>query len=633
MLNAPQDSMNALTPYKNDLTKIFKLIKNFCTSIYSFLDYPKSNLSIIYNYTFEEKNDNGAKWYEKISIIKKVIDIISNYDFSRIFEPESSNFSILINSSVNCISENKMSYIESITSITSILSKTFSFVLYKSQYQKILQFLDTEHISIQKNLDNNYALCRICEENVDMYQLDSHRSTCVLAFKKELKVTKLDKRIIRLRNEIIRLISNYKQNNIRENSKILYASMSDVIGVLDQIIENVIKNYEDLNNIVSYLINLRLPIEHQNADKFRKKAIEFIFNRFHIATSNAWDFKCTKLKLHNSVSINDFMFIKKISDGAFSNVYLSKKISTGDLYAIKVISIKSIKQNNLIRNVLNEKKILLKTQDEYIVTFYHSIAGENNIYLVMEFLQGGDIYSLLNTVGSLNEKQACLYAVQIIMALEGLRSKGIIHRDIKPNNILIAADGRLKLIDFGLSVFCSQQDNVVKDHKHIIGTPDYIAPEIIRSDAYTYSVDYWSLGVVIFEMVTGCPPFNSVTKESIFSNIVACNVDWSLLDDCSDELKDLLKRLLELNPEKRLGHNSIDEIKNHPWFKDINWENIETFEPVFKPKLSDELSTEYFESFHSSGHNIIEKDILDDIEQANQTKFETNNVLSSWNLE
>lgn len=633
MLNAPQDSMNALTPYKNDLTKIFKLIKNFCTSIYSFLDYPKSNLSIIYNYTFEEKNDNGAKWYEKITIIKKVIDIISNYDFSRIFEPESSNFSILINSSVNCISENKMSYIESVTSITSILSKTFSFVLYRSQYQKILQFLDTEHISIQKNLDNNYALCRICEENVDMYQLDSHRSTCVLAFKKELKVTKLDKRIIRLRNEIIRLISNYKQNNIRENSKILYASMSDVIGVLDQIIENVIKNYEDLNNIVSYLINLRLPIEHQNADKFRKKAIEFIFNRFHIATSNAWDFKCTKLKLHNSVSINDFMFIKKISDGAFSNVYLSKKISTGDLYAIKVISIKSIKQNNLIRNVLNEKKILLKTQDEYIVTFYHSIAGENNIYLVMEFLQGGDIYSLLNTVGSLNEKQACLYAVQIIMALEGLRSKGIIHRDIKPNNILIAADGRLKLIDFGLSVFCSQQDNVVKDHKHIIGTPDYIAPEIIRSDAYTYSVDYWSLGVVIFEMVTGCPPFNSVTKESIFSNIVACNVDWSLLDDCSDELKDLLKRLLELNPEKRLGHNSIDEIKNHPWFKDINWENIETFEPVFKPKLSDELSTEYFESFHSSGHNIIGKDILDDIEQANQTKFETNNVLSSWNLE
>ena len=633
MLNAPQDSMNALTPYKNDLTKIFKLIKNFCTSIYSFLDYPKSNLSIIYNYTFEEKNDNGAKWYEKITIIKKVIDIISNYDFSRIFEPESSNFSILINSSVNCISENKMSYIESITSITSILSKTFSFVLYKSQYQKILQFLDTEHISIQKNLDNNYALCRICEENVDMYQLDSHRSTCVLAFKKELKVTKLDKRIIRLRNEIIRLISNSKQNNIRENSKILYTSMSDVIGVLDQIIENVIKNYEDLNNIFSYLMNLRLPIEHQKADKFRKKAIEFILNRFHIATSNAWDFKYTNLKLHNSVSINDFMFIKKISDGAFSNVYLSKKISTGDLYAIKVISIKSIKQNNLIRNVLNEKKILLKTQDEYIVTFYHSIAGENNIYLVMEFLQGGDIYSLLNTVGSLNEKQACLYAVQIIMALEGLRSKGIIHRDIKPNNILIAADGRLKLIDFGLSVFCSQQDNVVKDHKHIIGTPDYIAPEIIRSDAYTYSVDYWSLGVVIFEMVTGCPPFNSVTKESIFSNIVACNVDWSLLDDCSDELKDLLKRLLELNPEKRLGHNSIDEIKNHPWFKDINWENIETFEPVFKPKLSDELSTEYFESFHSSGHNIIEKDILDDIEQANQTKFETNNVLSSWNLE
>ena len=250
--------------------------------------------------------------------------------------------------------------------------------------------------------------------------------------------------------------------------------------------------------------------------------------------------------------------------------------------------------------------------------------GEHNIYFVMEFLPGGDLYSLLQNIGSLTEKSAKIYAVQIVKAFEYMHANGIIHRDLKPDNVLIDAQGELKLIDFGLSLYGSvdravDASNGTENVTGPIGTPDYMAPEVLLANNHTEAVDFWSLGVLIYELIVGVPPFHGETEEETFKKILKLEIDWSELqqtndqDDefyVSDQLVDLLKKLLVLNPEERL---TINQIKNHPWFSDIDWENPQ-LEPPFVPD-ADEMDTSYFTERYSFT-KVNDADILDDLKNA-----------------
>ncbi|PKA59924.1 Serine/threonine-protein kinase [Apostasia shenzhenica] len=268
------------------------------------------------------------------------------------------------------------------------------------------------------------------------------------------------------------------------------------------------------------------------------------------------------------IGIDDFEIIKPISRGAFGKVFLARKRRTGDLFAIKV-------------------------------RFFYSFTCRDNLYLVMEYLNGGDLYSLLQKVGCLEEDIARTYIAELVLALEYLHSLGIIHRDLKPDNILIAHDGHIKctltpaykqLTDFGLSKIglinsamdlagASFSDSALLDseNEHIspetsqkegnksqsstVGTPDYLAPEILLGRGHGYAADWWSVGIILFELITGIPPFTARFPEMIFDNILNRKIPWPQIpDDMSHEAKDLIDRLLIQEPEIRLGANGASEV-------------------------------------------------------------------------
>lgn len=309
------------------------------------------------------------------------------------------------------------------------------------------------------------------------------------------------------------------------------------------------------------------------------------------------------------LSISDFSFLKKISAGAYASVFLGRKNKTGDLYAIKVQQRKEIQVKNQMRHVLVEKNILLHFSNSFIVNFFWSISGANNLYLIMEYLPGGDLYSLLHKIGCLNEEHARFYAVEIITALHYLHTHGIIHRDLKPDNILISRTGHLKLTDFGLShlgvVDRQTADPLLSTASSFVGTPDYIAPEILLNQPHSFSADYWSLGVVIYELISGIPPFHGDTEAETHTNILKASPDFS---DFSPLSADFIGNLLTLNPAQRPGFESTLQ---HEWLKGVDVE-VEGSTPPFIPVLDSAEDISYFEERYTFNE---ERDlaILDDM--------------------
>lgn len=240
----------------------------------------------------------------------------------------------------------------------------------------------------------------------------------------------------------------------------------------------------------------------------------------------------------------------------------------------------------------------------------------------MEYLPGGDLYSLLQKVGSFDEDTARIYSYEIFSALKFLHSRGIIHRDLKPDNVLINAAGVLKLADFGLSYIgvLGRQANTPNLAKasSLIGTPDYMAPEIILDQSHTYTVDYWSMGVIIYEFLFGCPPFHGETEQETHTNILRGQIDFSDSEDLSPESIDLIKRLLQQDPKRRLGTNGIDEILSHPWFASIDPNDIKS---PFIPQLGSAEDTQYFEQRYDLSQND-NNDIVQDISAVNPTDDE-----------
>lgn len=260
----------------------------------------------------------------------------------------------------------------------------------------------------------------------------------------------------------------------------------------------------------------------------------------------------------------------------------------------------------------------------------------------MEYLPGGDLYSLLQNIGSFDEDTAKLYTYEIVLALKYLHTNGIIHRDLKPDNILISKEGKIKLTDFGLShlglIDRRNNEEPVEEETKIIGTPDYIAPEILLEKKHTYTCDYWSLGCMIYEFLIGIPPFHADTEEETFKNILRGHIDLSSdvgIEDFSDDAIDIIKALLVTDPTQRLGANGIDEILNHPWFKGVDPDKDN---PPFIPELNSKYDTDYFKQryqFKDDDSDIIE-DINDAIEKEKENEKEaekqSQSSVSSQNL-
>jgi serine/threonine protein kinase len=310
----------------------------------------------------------------------------------------------------------------------------------------------------------------------------------------------------------------------------------------------------------------------------------------------------------HSTTIPDFAFLKMISRGAFGRVFLARKTKTATIYAIKVLPKGELTQKNEVRRVLVEKDILLQFESPWVIRFYYSIIGANNLYLVTEYVCGGDLFSLLQEVGSLDDEAARVYAFQLTHALIYLHSLRIIHRDIKPDNVLIDSNGRLKLTDFGLSYQGLIHD--LDDAKGIVGTPDYIPPEILLGNSHSYPVDWWALGVLTYECLTGNPPFHADTESAIFDNILRGEVSWPDDIEISAEATDFVRRLLSYDPAERLGG---EETLRHPWFAGLD---VDKLDVPFRPTPASATDTSYFLTRYEFQDSGIDASIADDVRRA-----------------
>ncbi|KAK6245388.1 hypothetical protein SCA6_008478 [Theobroma cacao] len=320
-------------------------------------------------------------------------------------------------------------------------------------------------------------------------------------------------------------------------------------------------------------------------------------------------------------TIDDFEIIKPISRGAFGKVFLARKRTTGDLFAIKVLKKLDMIRKNDIERILAERNILIAVRNPFVVRFFYSFTCRDNLYLVMEYLNGGDLYSLLRKVGCLEEEVARTYIAELVLALEYLHSLGIVHRDLKPDNILIAHDGHIKLTDFGLSKIglinntidlsgpetsgttsldaCNLQTQQTDDRSRhsAVGTPDYLAPEILLGTEHGYAADWWSVGIILFEFITGIPPFTAECPEIIFDNILNRKIPWpSVPSEMSYEAQDLINRFLIHDPNQRLGANGSTEVKAHAFFNGVNWDSLAMQKAAFVPHPDSADDTSYFVS-------------------------------------
>ncbi|CAE7142368.1 unnamed protein product [Rhizoctonia solani] len=352
----------------------------------------------------------------------------------------------------------------------------------------------------------------------------------------------------------------------------------------------------------------------------------------------------TFLRLRRTkLGLDDFRTVKVIGKGAFGEVRLVQKTDTGKIYAMKTLQKSEMLKRDQLAHVRAERDVLAESDSPWVVQLYYSFQDPAYLYLIMEFLPGGDLMTMLIKYDTFSEDVTRFYMAECVLAIEAVHKMGFIHRDIKPDNILIDKDGHIKLSDFGLSTgFHKQHDSayyqrildqangvvsptgasnagrnsVMVNPIHLtmtsretiltwkanrrklasaystVGTPDYIAPEIFLLQGYGNECDWWSLGAIMFECLVGYPPFCSETTHETYKKIIDWKNHLVFPDDVhlSREAEDLVRRLI-CGQDQRL---SVDQIKQHHFFYGVDWPTIRNIDAPFIPHLRSITDTSYF---------------------------------------
>ena len=312
-------------------------------------------------------------------------------------------------------------------------------------------------------------------------------------------------------------------------------------------------------------------------------------------------------------TIRDYESIKIIGRGAFGEVHVCRVIKTGEIVAIKKIRKAELIKKNQIIHIRNEQLFMSKVKSPWIVELKASFQEDDFLYLVMEFIPGGDFMNLLMEKDKLTEEEAKFYTAELILAVESIHKLDCIEWDIKPDNILIDKNGHIKLSDFGLAKVSDQlyEKTSTKDpnynpnkktHQKLyscVGTAFYVAPEVLNKKGYSQEIDWWSVGVIFYEMLVGYAPFCAQETQEVCSRILNHDKYLQIPNEIklSKEALDLIYKMLS-DSNKRLGKNGADEIKSHPFFKGVDWDNIrDTMKPPFIPDLQNDYDTRYFDTF------------------------------------
>jgi serine/threonine kinase 38 len=376
-------------------------------------------------------------------------------------------------------------------------------------------------------------------------------------------------------------------------------------------------------------------------DDFNKKLSEMNLSTIEqdIIKQEVLHQEATQLrKSRQRISVKDFEPVSIIGKGAYGEVRVCRVRETGEIVAMKKMKKTEMKSKNQVKHVKAERDVLAKANNPWIVELKYSFQDPDYLYLCMEYLPGGDLMTLLMKKDIFSESEASFYAAEMVLAIDSAHKLNYIHRDLKPDNILLDTNGHIKLSDFGLCKFAEIVPNSVKLRRSqedpnlpqpslvtisseslmkpteksaykrsrelaysTVGTPDYIAPEVFGQLGYDELVDWWSLGVILFEMLVGYPPFysedSSVTCQKIMSWKKVLRIPPEPV--LSPEAVDLILKLLR-DPSDRLGCRGVEEIKRHPFFKNVDWENLRKTHAPYIPDLIGDTDTRHFDKFEES---------------------------------
>ncbi|KAI0048830.1 kinase-like protein [Auriscalpium vulgare] len=319
-----------------------------------------------------------------------------------------------------------------------------------------------------------------------------------------------------------------------------------------------------------------------------------------------------KRRSKGTYRLTDFIFQRTLGTGSFGRVHLVRSKHNLRFYAVKVLQKEKIVRSKQVDHTNNEQQMLLSVQHPFIVNLWGSFQDSLNLYMVMDFVPGGELFTLLRRSNRFPDPVGKFYAAEVALALNHLHTLDIVYRDLKPENILLSLDGHIKIADFGFAKYCPNTTWT------LCGTPDYLAPEVINQSRYNKSVDWYALGVLIYEMLVGSPPFHRPDDSSpmaLYSRIQmgpAC-VHFPAINILA---KDLILKFLEGNPSKRYGNlrHGAGDVFAHPWFREVDWEKLRNREITapYLPKVAGEGDASAFEMYPegdaSASYGVLSED-------------------------
>eukprot|EP00571_Detonula_confervacea_P006868 CAMPEP_0172316446 /NCGR_PEP_ID=MMETSP1058-20130122/28241_1 /TAXON_ID=83371 /ORGANISM="Detonula confervacea, Strain CCMP 353" /LENGTH=696 /DNA_ID=CAMNT_0013030751 /DNA_START=69 /DNA_END=2159 /DNA_ORIENTATION=- len=293
--------------------------------------------------------------------------------------------------------------------------------------------------------------------------------------------------------------------------------------------------------------------------------------------------------------LDSFNTIKVIGKGSFGKVFLVREKQTNEMFALKVLKKDNIIKRNQVEHTKSERSILGYVKHPFIVGLNSAFQSEDKLYFVLDYCAGGELFFHLGKVGKFTEQRACFYAAEITLAIDYVHGLDIVYRDLKPENVLLDSRGHVRLTDFGLSK--EGISNSSSGANSFCGTPEYLAPEILNRQGHGRAVDWWSLGALLYEMLTGLPPFYNRDREKLFEKIRKGTLEYPKY--LSRRAEQILKGLLTKDPHRRLGSgpNDADDIKAQDFFADLNWERLLKGDvaPPWDPQINCSLDTSQFD--------------------------------------
>ncbi|XP_047990075.1 ribosomal protein S6 kinase 2 beta isoform X2 [Leguminivora glycinivorella] len=350
------------------------------------------------------------------------------------------------------------------------------------------------------------------------------------------------------------------------------------------------------NRGVSQTANSLPMVVENSAESRQASTAESLDSSAEISCEREVELQDVVKEGHEKADPSQFELLKVLGEGSFGKVFLVRKVTgadAGTLYAMKVLKKATLKVRDRERTKM-ERNILVDMGHPFIVKLHYAFQTAGKLYLILDFLRGGDLFSRLSKEVMFTEEDVKFYLAELALALEHVHKLGIIYRDLKPENILLDADGHIALTDFGLSKLPPSSDKAYS----FCGTVEYMAPEVVNRRGHTFAADWWSFGVLMFEMLTGNLPFHGSTRHETMTQILKAKL--GMPSNLSEEAQSLLRALFKRTPQNRLGAspNGIEDVKNHEFFASIDWDALLKKEviPPFRPAVSRADDAFYFDS-------------------------------------